>query len=105
MRWYTTIMPLRPAVFALALALSSPTVAEDQPAQLYFYRENHLIGSAGRAEVFMDSKFIFEPGRIYYMKITTNKGSLGSWAGMPEWKATLEPDGAKKVPQMKNNAD
>ena len=109
----------------------APASLKDQPVQVYFYRENHLIASAGRAEVFMDgkrvcmlrsnhycaatvpagqhtignneSKFTFEPGQTYYLKITTNKGSLGSWALMPEWKATLEPDGAKKIARMKNN--
>jgi hypothetical protein len=123
----------KPAIFALACALTNCMFGQDQPAQVYFYRENHFFGSASRAEVFMDgkrvcmlrsshyctaavpagehvignneSKFTFEPGRSYYLKITTNKGSLGSWAGAPEWKATLEPDGVRKVAHMKNNSD
>jgi hypothetical protein len=126
-------MTLKPASLALVFALSHSMSSQDQPAQVCFYRENHLIASAARAEVFMDGKrvcmlrsghycaatvlagdhiignnetrFTFEPGRTYYLKITTNKGSLGSWAGMPEWKATLEADGAKKVAHMKDNTD
>jgi hypothetical protein len=126
-------MTLNPAALALVFVLSHSLSAQDQLAQVYFYRENHLIASASRAEVFMDGKrvcmlrsghyctatvpagehiignnettFTLEPGRTYYLKITTNKGSLGSWVMMPEWKATLEPDGAKKVARMKNNAD
>jgi hypothetical protein len=120
-------------VLGAAIFLSSVAASEDQPAQLYFYRENHLIGSAGRAEIFMDgkricmlrsnhycrtavsagdhaignneSKFTFEAGRTYYLKVTTNKGSLGSWAMMPEWKATVQSDGAGKVARMKSNDD
>jgi hypothetical protein len=109
------------------------TVGQDQPAQIYFYRENHIVLSAGRAQVLMDGKivcmlrsshycaasvpagehiignnevkFMFEAGQTYYLKISGNKASATSWLGVPEYKATLEPDGAKKIAHMKNNTD